>query len=331
MAPRDAIAERNATDEAAAFNSRVMDAKDEIVALVDTLMRWGGSAKYRGRTFYGGNVVLLVERGVGGERVVVQYPSPGVIHSEWRNELLENEVTALDVLGTFTTIPLPRVLFWGHADQSPRQLGPFLIRECLMTRGKPLTRLIGVPVRNGKEGELVLNPDVPDAVMDVVYEELAHMLLKVARMAFNRIGAISRSEVPCRWEVTWQPLTHDMNEVATMGDFPIDEFGKTGAFESAGAFFYARAHQFGIHLYRQRNIAGDDPNTAWKQFNARRFFGDAIPKYCTVEDDTGPFRFFCEGLQPANILVDDRTLRITGVANLGFANAMPAQYVHDLP
>jgi hypothetical protein len=333
MAPRDAIAERNSRDEAEEFKSKVREAKDEIVAMVDNRLGWGGSTKFVGSTSYAGNVVLVVEHGAGGERVVIQFPSPGVIHSGWRDEMLENEVTAMDVVRTFTNIPVPRVLSWGSSEQSPRRLGPFLIRECLMEKGKPLSHFIGLPLEKGKQGGgCILDPKIDDKTMDIVYEQLALLLLKLSRLTFPHIGAISKSEEPgiaCPWSVTWQPLTQDMNEVVTMGDYPPDGFGKTGAFDSAGAYFYARAQQLDSHLYRQRNIAGNDPNLAWKQFSARRFFADLIPEFCV--EDTGPFRFFCEGLQPANILFDEKTFRITGVVNFGLSNAMPAQYVNDLP
>src|SRR5271163_3946715 len=54
-----------------------------------------------------------------------------------------------------------------------------------------------------------------------------------------------------------------------------------------------------------------------------------IPQYCI--EDTGPFKPFCDDLQPSNMLADPKTLQITAVLDFEFTNAMPAQFAYDPP
>jgi hypothetical protein len=62
---------------------------------------------------------------------------------------------------------------------------------------------------------------------------------------------------------------------------------------------------------------------------ARHLFARAVPKYSF--ENNGPFKLFCENLQPRNVLVDPQTHRITAVIDLKFTNAMPAQFAYDPP
>lgn len=54
-----------------------------------------------------------------------------------------------------------------------------------------------------------------------------------------------------------------------------------------------------------------------------------ISRYCI--GDTGPFKLYCDDLQPSNILADPDTFRITAVLNFEFTDAMPAQFTYDPP
>ncbi|KAL2864410.1 uncharacterized protein BJX67DRAFT_361561 [Aspergillus lucknowensis] len=43
------------------------------------------------------------------------------------------------------------------------------------------------------------------------------------------------------------------------------------------------------------------------------------------------FKVFCDDMQPANMLIDPNTLRITSVLDFEFTNSMPAQFICDPP
>ncbi|PGH13435.1 hypothetical protein AJ80_06304 [Polytolypa hystricis UAMH7299] len=80
--------------------------------------------------------------------------------------------------------------------------------------------------------------------------------------------------------------------------------------------------------HERRNLA-DDPEDAQKRFVARHRFKQLIPNYCI--SDTGPFKPFCDDLQPSNMLVDKETLEITAVFDIEFTNITPAQFAYDPP
>ncbi|KAH8669290.1 hypothetical protein BGZ61DRAFT_364318 [Ilyonectria robusta] len=43
------------------------------------------------------------------------------------------------------------------------------------------------------------------------------------------------------------------------------------------------------------------------------------------------FKVFCDDMQPANMLINPNTLRITAVLDFEFTNSMPAQFMYDPP
>jgi hypothetical protein len=68
--------------------------------------------------------------------------------------------------------------------------------------------------------------------------------------------------------------------------------------------------------------------TPW-QYVVRRCFGKLIPTH-GIADDSRPFRIFCDGLLPSNMVVNPKTMHITALL-FEFANAMPAQFTYNLP
>lgn len=118
-----------------------------------------------------------------------------------------------------------------------------------------------------------------------------------------------------------------MNILATSTGYPVDQF-HTAPLDLASDFFELVARQYLLHLDAQRNLA-DDEADAQRRFVARQRFKQLIPKYCT--DNAGPFRIFCDDMQPSNMLIDPDTLRITAMLDFEFTNSMPAQFAYDPP
>ena len=109
--------------------------------------------------------------------------------------------------------------------------------------------------------------------------------------------------------------------------YPIDKF-PAAQFASVNMYFQNLANEHLIHLRTQRNLA-DDPEDAQKRFIARHRFKQLIPQYCI--EDAGPFKPFCDDLQPSNMLADPKTFQITAVLDFEFTNTMPAQFAYDPP
>lgn len=327
MAPYDFIAVENAKDKRLAFARKLIRAVNDVVSFVDDRLGWNGAGEYNG--FFKGsfNISLDVKHGESDERVLIRFPFPGNIYGPWRDEKVKNEVMVMDYLREHTTsIPVPRVRDWGFTKESPQQLGPFIIMDFI--EGQNLSDLLQQPTEN-REEPIVLNPDIDEEKLDLVYEQIAGFLLELSRLEFTRIGAISKVATSGQWAVTGRPLTYDMNEVATLGSYPVDKF-TMAPFDHASNYFSACVQRFQTHLEAQRNIAGNDEDLAWRNFIARCCFAKLIPTHGNV-DDAGPFRLFCDDLRPTNMLVKPETMRITAVIDFEFTNAMPAQFANDLP
>lgn len=119
-----------------------------------------------------------------------------------------------------------------------------------------------------------------------------------------------------------------MNELMTVvSNYPTNGC-PTAPFMSANAFLHSLADEHLVHLHTQRNLA-NDRDDAKKRFIARYRFKQLITRYCL--DDLGPFKLYCDDLQPSNMLADPDTLRITAVLDFEFTNTMPAQFAYDPP
>ena len=223
-----------------------------------------------------------------------------------------------------TTIPVPRVIDWGLTEESPQQLGPFIIMDYI--DGTRLSTLLKQPTENDQE-DVVLNSDINNTTLDIVYDQIADYMIQLSKLNFPSIGSISQDPGSNTWSVTGRPLTYNMNELATVSGYPVDEF-PTAQFTSVNEYFQNLVNEHLIHLRTQRNLA-DDPEDAQKRFIARHRFKQLIPQYCI--EDAGPFKPFCDDLQPSNMLVDPKTLQIIAVLDFEFTNTMPAQFAYDPP
>jgi hypothetical protein len=322
MTVYDELAEANGDDECRAWLRKVIDAKDEIVAFVDDRLDGGGAGEFIG--FLKGSFNLSLRIGFGNRRqsALIRFAKLG--HTTWRAEKVTNEVQFIEYLRQHTTIPLPRVLDWGLTEESPQQLGPFIIMDFI--NGTRLSTILKQPTRDDQE-DVILNQDIDNATLDTIYDQLANYILQISQLDFPRIGAISKDHVSNTWSITRRPLTYNMNELATSTGYPIDQFPTT-LFDCASDYFRSVASQHLIHLRTQQNLA-NNVEDAQRRFIARHRFVQLIPKYCI--DDAGPFKVFCDDMQPSNMLVDPDTLRITALLDFEFTNTMPAQFVYDPP
>src|SRR4051812_14791749 len=280
MTAYDVIAEANGDDECRAWLRKVIDGKDEIVAFVDGRLDGGGTGKFIGFLKGSFNLSLCIGFGDRRQSALIRFAKPG--HTKWRAEKVTNEVQFIEYLSQHTTIPLPRVISWGLMEESPQQLGPFIIMDFI--DGTRLSTFLKQPTKNDQE-DVILNPDIDDATLDTIYDQLADYILQISRLNFSRIGTISKNNVSNTWSVTGRPLTYNMNELATSTGYPIDRF-PTAPFDCASDYFKSIANEHLIHLQTQRNLA-DDAGDAQRRFIARHRFAQLISKYCI--DDAGPF------------------------------------------
>lgn len=208
---------------------------------------------------------------------------------------------------------------------SPAHLGPFMIME--FVDGLSLATILQQPTENAQD-EVVLKTDVDDTKLDYIYEQLADYMLQLSRLDFTTIGAITKNSSSNEWDASARPLTYNMNELRTVVSKVPTDGDPTAPFTSANSYLHSLADEHLVHLQTQRNLA-NNRDDARKRFIARHRFKKLIPRYCI--DDTGPFKLYCDDLQPSNMLADPDTLRITAVLDFEFTNAMPAQFTYDPP
>jgi hypothetical protein len=163
---------------------------------------------------------------------------------------------------------------------------------------------------------------------DYVYEKLAEFLLELSRLDFDAIGGITKNPDTNEWQATEKPFTYNMNEMAvTVMNYPLGTF-PTAPFPTTREYLEYQSDENLTHLRIQRNLAHDRED-AWKKYIARHQFRKLIPKYCM--DNNGPFKLFCEDLQPSNMLADPETLKVNAILDWEFTHAMPAQFTYDPP
>ncbi|KAL2022504.1 hypothetical protein VTK56DRAFT_5111 [Thermocarpiscus australiensis] len=191
MTGYDELTEADADEECRAWIRRLIDAKNEIVAFVDARLNGRGTGAYKGLFKGAFNLSYHVDSGDRRPSVLIRFAMPGESVTAWRDEKTANEVRFIEYLRENTTIPLPHIHCWGSTKESPRQLGPFIIMN--FVEGARLSRFLRQPTDDEYEPS-VLNPDIDEATLDVIYEQIADYMLQMSRLSFPRIGAISKDD-----------------------------------------------------------------------------------------------------------------------------------------
>ncbi|KAG9772804.1 hypothetical protein KCU88_g6020, partial [Aureobasidium melanogenum] len=211
----DEVAETDGDEECRAWLARVLDSKSDLVNFVGRCRQGVGVGTYAG--FLKGSFNFSCRINFSdGQDVIIRFPKPG--HTAFREEKVMNEVRIMDYLRQNTTLPIPHVHSWGLTRESPQQLGPFIIMDFI--DGTLLSTILKQPNRP----DLVLNPDIDNALLDKVYHQIAGYILQLSQLTFSQIGAISKDHNSNIWSVAARPLTYNMNELATVAGYPNDQF-----------------------------------------------------------------------------------------------------------
>jgi hypothetical protein len=117
---------------------------------------------------------------------VIRYLLPATLR--FPEEKIRDEVAVMRFLREHTSISIPRVIHQGRADESQLSLGPFIVMEyarhdstmyaSLNTPGRP-TNLRGV-----------LDPDIAEEKLEILYRQLADILLGLSMLSFSRIVSL---------------------------------------------------------------------------------------------------------------------------------------------
>ena len=191
MTAYDLLAEADGHAECRAWVLKLINHRPKVVSFVDSRLDGQGTGKYLG--FFKGsfNLSFHIGFGEGKPSVLIRFAKPGHTFSAWRDEKVRNEVRVIEYLREHTTIPLPHVRCWGLTDESPAQLGPFIIIDFI--EGVRLSTFLKEPSEDD-QADLILNPAVEEATLDTIYDQLADYILQISRLEFSSIGAISKND-----------------------------------------------------------------------------------------------------------------------------------------
>lgn len=84
------------------------------------------------------------------------------------------------------------------------------------------------------------------------------------------------------------------------------------AFETTAEYMQNLVQQSMIHLYKQRNSI-DDADDARRKFILHCRMMELVQPFVSADHDIGPSKLFCDDLRFGNVLMDETTLKFTGV------------------
>ncbi|RDL41505.1 Uncharacterized protein BP5553_01484 [Venustampulla echinocandica] len=115
-----------------------------------------------------------------GHSAIIRFPLPGFFHMDEEKLCAE------------TTIPVPFILHYGMADESPGGLGPFIIMEYIDNSGD-IADVLNTPGRPLGE-KPVLDPHIDEEKLEYVYRQMADIMLQLSKCDFSRIGSLGMRE-----------------------------------------------------------------------------------------------------------------------------------------
>ncbi|PYI35548.1 phosphotransferase family protein [Aspergillus indologenus CBS 114.80] len=261
-----------------------------------------------------------------GGSALIRFPKPGT--TMFPEEKVRNEVATMRYIQAHTSIPVPFILHWGTREESPLGLGPFILME-FIEHAMDLGEALNTPTL-GVEDRPILDPAVDVEKLEMLYGQLADIVLQLSQCSLPRIGSLVQVD-DFTWEPGHRPLSIGMNELVRLGTLPRSKL-PTSAFETASEYFQALANLHGEHLHHQRNDAVDSADDCRRRFVARRLFSRVASegRLASSRNDHGPFKLWCDDLRPSNILLNEH-LQIVGVIDWEFTYAAPVQFAHAPP
>ncbi|KAG9853863.1 hypothetical protein KCU98_g3725, partial [Aureobasidium melanogenum] len=154
---------------------------------------------------------------------------------------------------------------------------------------------------------------------------MASILLELAKHDFDKIGALSAAQnaETSPSFIKSRPTTLRVNDIEA-GDHNLP------AFETTTEYMQNLVQQNMTHLYEQRNSI-DDAADARRKFILRCRMMELVPYFVSANHDSGPFKLFCDDFRFGNVLMDETTLKFTGVIDWEWAYTAPYQFLFCPP
>lgn len=262
------------------------------------------------------------------EATIIRLSQPGAVL--FPKEKVVNEVATMRFLTDKTSIPIPFIHLSGTKKESPLELSPFMIMDYVEHETKMYDALNVPGCPTDERG--ILDPAIDEDKLEMLYRQLAGILLQLSTPSLPRIGSLSQID-EFTWEVTCRPLSMNMNELVRLGNLPRSKLpGLHTTFTTTSSYLEALADLNIEHLVHQRNDSVESADDCRRKFVARRLFRTLAREKRLTNPllEEGPFKIWCDDLRPANVLLHDN-LKIAGVVDWEFTYAAPAEFSYAPP
>ncbi|KAL7919503.1 phosphotransferase family protein [Trichoderma austrokoningii] len=260
------------------------------------------------------------------DEAMIRFPIPAYFKDA--EEKLTAEFAAMRYMSKHATIPLPFVYHHGTKEESPRELGPFLVMEWVENSGDcvDVVNTPGLAV----EDVPVLDPNVDEHKLEDLYGQLADVLLQLSKCKFPLIGSLGfrDGQDDSEPEVLQRPLSLNLSQMANLARVPHFELPPISTtFKTSSEYYSALADMHLQQLSFQRNNAIDSPDDCRKKYIARQLFRKlaADNRLAEQEFEHGPFPLWCDDFRPANVLVDEND-KVVAAIDWEFTYAAPAEF-----
>lgn len=258
----------------------------------------------------------------------IRFSQPGAIL--FPEEKVKNEVAVMRYISDQTSIPVPFIIHSGTKKESPLNLGPFIMMSHVEHTTTMYDALNTPGCPNEERG--VLNPNIDEDQLGMLYTELAQTLLQLSKPEFPKIGSLSQVD-DFSWEVTSRPLSMNMNELVRLGTLPRSKLPPLDAtFKTASSYIETLAQLNIQHLLHQRNNVVESADDCRRKFVARQlFYKLARDKKLSLPcAENGPFKLWCDDFRPANVLLNE-DMHIAGVVDWEFTYTAPVEFSYAPP
>ncbi|KAI1148419.1 phosphotransferase family protein [Nemania diffusa] len=268
-----------------------------------------GAAEVLHRPIKGGYNVLWRLEYKDGSSTALRIPFKGSV--KFPDEKTRYEAATMRYIAENTTIPVPKI-------------------EHEMTMSEALADPLDPDEYH------VLDPNVSEHKLNLLYGQMANILLQLSRLKFPRIGSLVEHE-DGKISVSGRPLTQNMNSLVQLTDMPPTLLPSASqTYTNVDEWYTALADMHMAQLVFQHNDAVEDD--ARDKYVARQLFRQlASSGRLTSEDklegdgkDSAGFLIYSSDLRPSNILID-KDLQVVGIIDWEFAYVAPALFAFDPP
>ncbi|EFE41029.1 hypothetical protein TRV_04227 [Trichophyton verrucosum HKI 0517] len=259
-----------------------------------------------------------------GTSSLLRFASPG--RSMFPEEKTQAEVAIMLYLKDNTDIPIPTIFDWGM--EGPCDMGPYILME-FVSSASNLTAKLRKP-GYAREDRPVLDPDINESKLELLYGQMADITLQLSRCSFNKIGCLAAG--PGGWAVTKRPLTMNMNELVQLGGYPKDLL-PSSPFTSASDYLKNLAETQYTHLSTQRNDAICSEEDCRRKYTIRKIVLKLAEQSKLMGQDTidhNKYRLFCDDLRPTNVLIDENS-KVVAVIDWEFTYTAPSEFTYSPP